>query len=249
MNLLSSMNSLITTGRRVYSSSTAPMVWNVTGTVAITTSQYKMGTASLQLAGTSNSYSLMTLFPGSSKLTGSWTIEFWVYIPTGYASGSNGACLSIGTSATIYIFFQCTSVNTRFDTFAGTTNASWNIFNQINFTYSTNTWYHIAIQRNSSTNQYTVYYNGNLASTNTNATNIGSSFDQFSFGSYFYSNVSNWGGYGLCVDGLRISNIVRYSSSFTPPTSYTVDGNTIYINYFEGTNGSTTMTTSQYYSG
>ena len=48
------------------------------------------------------------------------------------------------------------------------------------------------------------------------------------------------------IDEIRLSNVARYTSaSFVPPTdAFTVDNNTYFLHHMDGTNGSTSWSTS-----
>jgi hypothetical protein len=101
-------------------------------------------------------------------------------------------------------------------------------------TISTNTWYHVAIVRDSS-NDIKMYING---------TNEGSAYNfSNNMTSTYYrigNNVSASNGFNGHIDELRISNTARYTSNFTPSTTAFVnDANTLLLLHMDGTNNST----------
>jgi hypothetical protein len=98
-----------------------------------------------------------------------------------------------------------------------------------------NTWYHIAVVRNSNT--YTLYVNGTAEGTNSARTtdvlgqNTGMKVGAFADGSLV------WNGH---IDEVRISNTARYTANFTAPTTpFVNDANTLFLMHADGTNGST----------
>jgi hypothetical protein len=102
---------------------------------------------------------------------------------------------------------------------------------------SDQTWRHIALTADNGTLK--LYIDGVLEGTSTGTTfidaqsefNIGGTGPWSSFDSRFHIN-----GY---MDLFRVSNSVRYTTNFTPPTSaFTVDDNTTIIFNFDGSNGS-----------
>jgi len=101
-------------------------------------------------------------------------------------------------------------------------------------TISTNTWYHVAIVRDSS-NDIKMYING---------TNEGSAYNfSNNMTSTYYrigNNVSASNGFNGHIDELRISNVARYTANFTPSTApFVNDANTRLLLHMDGTNNST----------
>ena len=96
---------------------------------------------------------------------------------------------------------------------------------------SLNTWYHIAVVRNSGS--FTMYIDGTSRAT-------------YGANTYAFGNTGFWGiGYNsnAYIDEIRISSSARYTTSFTPSASaFTNDGNTLALVHCDGTNGSTTFT-------
>ena len=100
------------------------------------------------------------------------------------------------------------------------------------FTFTADTWYHIAIVRNGST--FTVYINGTSYGTGTTSQAI--SQDNFKFAANSTTGQSGWGWW----DELRVSDTARYTSNFTAPTApFQNDANTLMLLHMDGTDAST----------
>lgn len=167
---------------------------------SINTTTKKFGTGSMYFGTGNNGYlSLNT----ELTITGNYTVEFWAYLtgisPSGYSIG-----------------FGATSVNSQFPTMQNSgvigyynNGAS---FNSASGKFSLNTWFHCAIVRSSNTVK--IYIDG--VDTGSSTTDSGT---------LYIKNVSGYsgGGSGYNVlgyfDDIRISNIARYTSNFTPPTA------------------------------
>lgn len=244
----------------------APVTWTTFGSAAISTTYYltnMSSTSSLALPGyTQPNRVAMTSFPASSRLSGSWTMEWFVYAPStwnslGVASGE-AAVLTFGnTQPQLWIYLNYAyNGSTKASTFYVSNNwpNSW-IFPGVSNTSMPiiGSWNHHALCYDSTNNQYQVFCNGtyhtgsSTLSTNTSP-NIGTNITNYYFGCRAYSGGTyDLAANNLYVDGFRISSNVRYTGPYTVPTTYTVDANTIYINYFEGPNASTSMSNAEYY--
>lgn len=168
----------------------------------------KFGNSSVYFDGTGD----WLLIPASdtTKLAGNFTIEFWVYavawsgqmgmvtITNTSSSGSDGLAIYFDTANKISFW-----VNGNGGT--ATTTA----------TYTTSTWYHIALVRNVSTN--TLYVNGLASASNSITPTV--STPAIGVGRLYNDNTSfSLNGY---IDDLRITNgIARYTTStYVVPTS------------------------------
>jgi hypothetical protein len=106
-----------------------------------------------------------------------------------------------------------------------------------------NTWYHIAISR--SGNDHKLFLDGTqIGSTYTNTNNITSVNANSVIGGISANNLGDstliFKGY---MDEIRISNLARYTTTFTPTTAaFTNDVNTLLLIHCDGTNASTTFT-------
>jgi hypothetical protein len=149
--------------------------------------------------------------PNNSNLTlgtGNFTIEFWIY-PLSQPGNFNSIIGGNATSEPI--------VNLRG---SGTSSSiSMNIFGtadifNINFTFTQNNWYHVAISRSGTSLK--VYVNGNqIGSTITDSTNISAPIT--SVGGLFNQYVQNFNGY---ISNLRVvKGTAVYTANFQPSTT------------------------------
>ncbi|MCX8020650.1 MAG: LamG domain-containing protein [Chitinophagaceae bacterium] len=114
-----------------------------------------------------------------------------------------------------------------------------------------NQWHHIAITRNTSTGQIRLYVDGNQDASGTGPTGnvnyrIGRSTsypnsDPFIvLGAEKHDAGAAYPSYNGLMDELRISNVIRYTSNFTPPTApFTTDANTMGLYHFNENSGTT----------
>lgn len=108
-------------------------------------------------------------------------------------------------------------------------------------TWSTGTWYHLAVVRNGST--ITLYKDGSSQGTSSDSTNYSVGTMTHYIGTrnpgYGFSTHNGW------IDEFRFSNTARYTSGFTPTTGeFSSDSNTKVLLHFGGTDASTTFTDS-----
>jgi len=205
----------------------------VNGNAQIDTAQSKFGGSSVLLDGDNDSLSIA----GGSNFVfeDDFTFEFWVRIQD---NGASQVILSNRPStgfSTGQFYIQWADADNKFQW--GISGASAVLSTN---TFSYNTFYHIALVRDSSRVQ--LYVNGtaegsqlSTADSNDVGTNgqttvyvglLGSTFD-------FLGH----------IDELRISNSARYSTGFTPTTSaFTNDANTVLLMHADGSDTSTTIT-------
>ncbi|MCS7027334.1 MAG: LamG domain-containing protein [Bacteroidia bacterium] len=125
-----------------------------------------------------------------------------------------------------------------------------------------NAWHHIAVTRNSTTGSMRIFVDGNLdASVSTGPTgNI--SYRNGRITSYPNDpyivigaekhdyNPLVYPSYNGYIDELRISNVIRYTTNFTPPTTpFTTDANTVGLYHFDEGSGTTLLDVSGYSGG
>jgi hypothetical protein len=199
------------------------------GNASLSTSQAKFGTASLSLDGVDD-YAVIGNYSDFNFGTGDFTIEFWVR-PS--SIGTQQVILDSRTSSgdtAIYLEINAAG-NIRFFT----ANA-YRLTSSVAVT--ANNWSHVALSRSSGVTR--IFVNGTLTPTTYADTNDYSS-RSFRIGGTF-SGSAFYGGY---VDELRISNIARYTSTFTTASGqFNSDGNDKILLHFDGINGSTSFTDS-----
>jgi len=190
-------------------------------------------------AGTDLSYdgngNYVTLAPGVvAGVTGDYTIETWVYWKGGLAfqrifdfgnDQSNWIVLTPATPAGV----------ARFGIDLG---GSLQYVDGVT-AFPINAWTHVAVTYNSTTNAVTIYINGVADATGTITTHL----------SALGSTTNNWLGksefsdpyFKGQIEEFRISNVVRYTANFTPPTmEFTPDANTVALYHFNEGSGQTT---------
>jgi hypothetical protein len=187
------------------------------------TTQSKIGSRSLYLDGTGDFVTIGTTTDFNFG-TGNFTIEGWFYlIATGTriifdkrtnsgGSGSGGPMIYVTATAVVYG--------------SATTGSGWTQIVSAAKTFSTNTWYHIAIVRSSQVIK--IFVDGTQIGTNANdTTNSGSTTSATIGANSDQTGTFPWNGY---IDEYRISSTARYTANFTPSTTaFTDDANTLFL--------------------
>lgn len=201
------------------------------GNAQVDTAQYKFGGASALFDGTGD-YLVVgdSDFGNSIPDLNEYTIEFWVRFDrttnfeyligqrdTGLGSAGWAIQYRGDTDDKINLFYAASPGNEL----------------ETTSTFSSGTWYHIALVKAS--NNLSVYVNGTQE-------------DSDSEGSYVDSNQPIWigrrqngsGDLDGNIDEVRISNTARYTTTFTPSTEpFVNDDNTLLLLHMNGTDGST----------
>ena len=195
--------------------------YNVTMTATATpttTTTYKFGTGSMAFPGTAST-NIWLNTPSSVAYaisTNNFTIEFWIYLTSlgstlaGVIGNVNGTFTAatnwaISQSATGVLNFMAASAVTPSMSTAA---------------LSINTWYHIAVVRNSTT--FYMFVNGVQVATYTSSAAVtAATANTIYVGGYSQSTATavarSIAGY---LDDVRITNgIARYTANFTPPTA------------------------------
>ena len=154
--------------------------------------------------------------------TSQFTIEFWVKPQT----AASGCCFwGAGSNTAGWgIYYNHYSAGGTFSFFneSGVTHNS-------GFSPTMNTWYHIAVQRNSA-NRIQIFINGTLVYTSSTTYTANLSFTGgYVFGRSYTNNTSNTCPSGTQITGFRASNIARYSANFTASTDQIQHGTNTYI--------------------
>jgi hypothetical protein len=186
-------------------------VLETVGNTQVSTSVVKYGTGSLYFDGTGD-YLKLNPSPILNFGTGDFTIEFWAYRTSTSAQfpftqsnigsgGRSGVAIGWDGSNRFWWLFG-DNTDWVFERFAGTTP-------------SINTWFHVAVVRDSGTAR--LYLNGVQIDSVSNSTNL----SQTSNISYIGGNIDGFGVNGY-LDDFRITDgFSRYSNgtTFTPPVS------------------------------
>ncbi len=200
--------------------------FTATNGAAISTAQSKFGGASCFFDGT-NDYII------NNNANSNWaflhnnttfTLELWFYtsVTTAQTLISTDAA-----SATIGFSLGLSSVNSRdidFEIYRGV-GGSYLSAISLGSVWSTNTWNHLAVVLNTSTQTVKIYLNGTeVATTSTSGFSFSSSDPSYALaiGRYQYSAPAGY--YTGYLDELRITNgVARYTGNFTPSTTQFLD--------------------------
>lgn len=209
---------------------TGPLVTlTPSGPVQISTTKSQFGGSSAKFsAGTSRIDADMNV-----PNTGDFTIEYWINQSDRSAIRGHFHIQKPGVPSGSYHLTAHTTTGVGGPMFVELTDET----GAVEFSITTSqavpdqTWRHIALVR--SGNVFTVYSNGNSVGTATSSGVIPQD-NMFTIGRSLSQSMSGY------LDEFRISNVARYTSNFTPPTSaFLADSNTILLVHADGTNGST----------
>jgi len=191
----------------------------------LSTAQAKFGPSSLLLDGTGD----FVQSTATSVVQNDFTIEFFAYA-TNFAQdaylwdnslSNQGFAFSVTSAGQLRLIQNNTIL-------AQTSSPSLN----------NNQWNHFALVQNGSL--LNLYING------TSKLQYATGGDSYPGQSYkIGTNEGETQFFNGYIDEFRSSNIARYTTTFTPPTSaFTADGNTISLLHFDGVNGSTNIVNS-----
>jgi hypothetical protein len=223
------------------------------GNVQIDTAQSYFGGSSVYFDGDNDMLeATLDSTLSNSTYNGSWTIEMWVR-PDGTSTNTAAAFFVTnrqgGYGARIYQMLHNMSTNEARFSWKG-----WNgsdPIEEFNFYSGSNTipddtWTHIAFGFDAPSKTGSLWVDGTRTNTDTftysnNEVNLSSAAGllQGSFGGGVNNEYEGW------IDETRLSLVDRYgvsNSSITVPTiRFFNDDDTMYLNHFEGTDGSTTF--------
>ena len=203
----------------------------LTGNTQIDTAQSKFGGSSILLDGVNDSfYSTSDQY----EFLDAFTLEFWVRIQDQGASQvimSNRPTTGYSTGN---FYIQWSDADSKFQ---------WGISGGSAVlsasTFSYNTWYHIALVRNSSTVQ--LYVSG-TAQGSSQATSDANDIGTNSQTTLYWGLLGSTYDFVGHIDEIRVSDTARYSTTFTPSaTAFTSDANTVLLIHGDGADASTTI--------
>jgi len=196
----------------------------------VDTAQSKFGGASLLLDGSGDAL-IANPTTGMVWGTGSdFTYECFVRFNSTAATYIFDQRTAFGTAAVALLYDT-----TALDYYQGGTR-------RINYVWTPtlNTWYHVALVRNSGTT--TLYVDGVARGSFADTLNYVQGNSNLYIGGWWNNSVTATGFNGW-IDEVRVSSIARYTSGFTPTTSeFTNDSNTILLVHCNGTDATTTFT-------
>jgi len=159
-------------------------------------------------------------------LGGTHTAELWVRpatanqtsIVAGTSNGDNGWSIELENGRVVWWVFA---------------NGQWRVVTHPT-TLAANTWYHVAVTYNAATGTGRIFVNGVAGTAGTvGAMTTGTTFSLGGLSGYPFFNGQ--------LDEVRLSNSVRYTANFTPPTAaFVADANTIAIFSLDEGSGQTT---------
>lgn len=211
--------------------SQAQPLWLTYNNSLLSNTQAKFGTTSIQCTTAPKFFRVrnLTLTPAA------WTVEFWIY-PLTLASNRN-----LLESDSYYGIRSYYDASGALITTISTNGISYDLTlsQGANGTVAINSWMHLAYVFTGTS--YLVFKNGSQVQSLTSSTAMHiNGFNGFTFGWSYQSGGSPFDGY---VDELRISNVARYSSGFTAPSSaFSWDADTVVLQHFEGVSGTTGFT-------
>ena len=196
----------------------------------VDTAQSKFGGASLLLDGAGDA---LIVTPTTDMVWGTssnFTYECFVRFNSTSATYIFDQRTAFGTAAVALLYDT-----TALDYYQGGTR-------RINYVWTPtlNQWYHVALVRNSGTT--TLYVDGVDRGNFADTLNYVQGNSRLYIGGW-WNNSSTATGFNGWIDEVRVSNIARYTSGFTPTsTAFTNDSNTILLVHCDGTDASTTFT-------
>jgi hypothetical protein len=137
--------------------------------------------------------------------TGDWTVEMWIWVPSGYTQANN-YIVDIGANGLIFRI-----VNNKFTYTNSTLGFSGNLYTT-GAVFTNDSWHHMAVCRISGTVK--MYMNGKETASETDTHN--SSSTKVWFGRYGGSTSYQYTGYVCDVRIVKGTGV--YTSNFTPPT-------------------------------
>jgi hypothetical protein len=196
------------------------------GSAKLATGQKKYGSASLLLSTATDYVEVLSFTDIQFNAASNYTIEAFVY--------------PIFNNVKQNIFAKGQTTATSISAFIGSDNKlnarHGNTVITSTGTVAINTWTHIAVVRSAVTNSLSLYIDGVLNASAPAVSDNVFNTDPFEIG----ANVADLGLIGY-VDELRVSNIARYSTAFTPSLPIN-DSASVLMLHFDGANNPTAIT-------
>lgn len=174
-----------------------------------------------------------TIYPSSSALT-TFTVEAWFY-PTAAPSTNTSKMIVTDDAYDVAYVNSNGNVGLRmafYNTLGGSTSA------ERYGVVTLNQWTHVAVVYDVAAGQARMYVNGTLGTTLTvSLTGFGVFSNNFNVGA-FSPTQSLFTGY---IDDVRVSDVARYNSTFTPPDSLIADGSTRALYAFSESSSATSF--------
>ena len=215
-----------------------PLTITAYGNAQVDTAQSKSGGGSLLLAGTDD-YLEVDNSSSDLNITGAWTVEAWIRLPN---SNLDHYFYTSATASTTNWIFSINFDSPGSAAVLFSTNDGLGGTGSCDLTSTTLThsqFVHYAWTANGS-GRLRLYINGVQAKQTTgNAYTDLSTTNAVKIGDWAQTGVWGFDGH---IDEFRVSDVERYTSTFTPASRHQPDNNTRLLIHFDGTDGSTTFT-------
>jgi len=190
--------------------------WTASGHAQIDTAQYKFGGASGLFDGNGDDYISTPISSDFALTNGDFTVDFWMRAPAFNAYSTICMTSTIGNQRSWGVNI---SGGTALNFYYSVDGINDPAFPSVSYTFSTNTWYHIAVSRTGGK----IYFFVNGILINIGGTALTATFFTATSGGMYIGRFADytpsthaWNGW---VDEFRLSKgIARWISDFTPPT-------------------------------
>jgi hypothetical protein len=188
------------------------------GNAQVSTAQSKFGGASAYFDGTDD----QLIATGDFSQAGDCTFECW-FRPNRVTGIQILMAIGNENPERAAVYLDGTAL--KYDTYGGGGTPKFTCSG----TYSSSTWYHLAVVRSGTTVR--VYIDGTSVGTGTKSGTLGNA-NNIHFGS-ITADANDYQGW---IDEMRVSNTARYTATFTPSTTpFVNDANTLLLIHCDGT--------------
>jgi hypothetical protein len=204
------------------------------GSAQVDTAQYNFGLASASFSTGEDSLKITGGIDQSSWST-TWTFECWFRAASlqdnNYIVHNRGIVWLGGPSRST----QANEVILALSSAPNTSVSYYATFSPVSGGWQTNQWYHLAVTHDTGTTE--VFVDGTSLGTASTKSYLFTNTLDFEIGKHLSSSGNDFNGH---IDEIRISDSVRYTSSFTPSTvPFANDANTQLLIHADGTDEST----------